>query len=69
MKDKFKGYICGTDLLEVAMKAPHLPELFKSQAQLKRERSCWRECGIVEVEVKAKRYVKKAKKRWPKLDT
>lgn len=55
------GYICGTDWDTEIPWAPtvDLPIVYRSQAALKRERSCWRECGIVEVKVSYVRTVRK----------
>lgn len=62
--NKFVAYMCGTDWdTEIPMAnrymAKTMPEFYKSQAALKRDRRCWRECGIYEVEVKFKRVVRK----------
>lgn len=52
--------MCGTDFTVEAMQAPNFPELFKSVAHLKKARSCWVECGIVEVEIVKKRWRRKS---------
>ncbi len=51
------AFMCMTDWdIEIPWhRKGEFPEVYKSMAALKRDRSCWRECGIVEVEVKFKR--------------
>ena len=43
--------MCGTDWSIESFDAPEFPELFKTVQQLKKNRICWQECGIVQVEV------------------
>lgn len=53
------GYMCGVDF-QHEVEQDHLGTLiFPKLAQLKRKRTCWKECGIVEVECKIIRWVRK----------
>lgn len=54
MTSTYKAYMCATDFNTEWTLNPsaECPEMYKTQAALKRERACWRECGIVEVQVK-----------------
>lgn len=74
MKERIlKLYVCETDWLHELgeeMKTPDVV-MYPSVASLKRHRSCWEECGIVELEVKLNRYVRKSdffKKNKKKVD-
>lgn len=50
-----KGYICGTDTTEINLGATDVI-IYPSVAALKKKRKCWKECGILEIEVEG-RYV------------
>lgn len=57
MKEKSKtGYMCGVDFQH------HIEgddaTIFASVKQLKRDKKCTHQCGIVEVEVRVKKWVK-----------
>jgi hypothetical protein len=56
-----KAYLCSTDFsIEIPWNIEaDFPQLYRSMADLKLERKCWKECGITEVEVKFKRVVKR----------
>ncbi len=56
------GYVCGTDwTCEIPWNRDAcFPEIYRTQAALKRDRSCWKECGIYEVEVRFTRVVRKS---------
>lgn len=59
MKSK-KSYICGTDWLYEVGECSEVT-LFSSVKALKKARQCWKECGIVELEIKNKKWVVKPK--------
>lgn len=48
-----KGYICGTDITDVNLGATDVV-IYPSIEELKKKRSCWEECGIVEIELDGK---------------
>jgi len=55
-------YMCGVDWQHELCEAPDLEgkaPLYTSVEELKRLRTCWEECGIVEVEVKVTQWVQK----------
>ena len=54
-----KGYICGTDWSTELPNGAQDVKLYTSLKTLKRERTCWQECGIVELKITKKRVVKK----------
>lgn len=57
---KLKAFMRGTDLFTEAWIEPKkFPELYRTIKELKAERNCWRECGIVEVEVKEVKWRRK----------
>lgn len=56
---KIKAYMCQTDWNTDLPLGANDVKLYTSLKALKRARSCVKECGIVEVEVKLKRLVKK----------
>ena len=52
---KLTAYICETDYNhEFDPDNADLPQFYSTVKSLKKDRSCWRECGIVEVEVRVK---------------
>lgn len=52
---KITAYICGTDYdHEFDPSNADPPEFYSTIQRLKKDRSCWRECGIVKVEVRIK---------------
>lgn len=50
---KYKAYMCATDFrLEwVLDDRARCPEMYKTIKGLKKDRKCWKECGIVEVKL------------------
>lgn len=54
-----KAYMCATDFdIELPWnKTAEFPVLYRTIKALKKDRNCWRECGIVEVKVSFKRNV------------
>lgn len=61
----FKAYMCSTDFFTEWQLNPsaRAPEIYKTMAALKRDRTCWKECGIAEIKVS---FVKmKTKNRFP----
>ncbi len=61
MKKSLKAYVCiATIDTDLHFGAPSIT-LYPSLKDLKAERSCWKECGIYELEIKVKRIVKKPK--------
>ena len=49
MANKAKAYVCATALLDLNLGGEVL--LYPSMAMLKRERICWKECGIYEIDL------------------
>ncbi len=47
---KSKGYICGTDPMDVTLGASDVV-IYSSIKALKKKRSCWKECGILEIDL------------------
>lgn len=61
-----KLYACATDFSCEIGEAPDLEgkmPLFSTAAKLKKKRSCWKECGIVELMLIKVRTVSKPKER------
>lgn len=59
---KRKLYACGVDWQHEIGEAPDLEgkmPLYSSVEELKRKRTCWDECGIVEIELKVTKWVLK----------
>lgn len=59
---KRKLYACGVDWQHEIGEAPDLEgkmPLYSSVEELKRKRTCWDECGIVEIELKVTKWVQK----------
>lgn len=52
-----KVYICGIDLDHEIGEVMNGTQVYPTVAALKKERMCWRECGIAELEVKVKKWV------------
>lgn len=48
-----KGYLCGNDPCDISMGANDVV-IFSSIEALKKKRTCWKECGIIEIEIKGK---------------
>lgn len=53
-KVKPLGYICGTDPTDIHLGATDVV-IFPTIKQLKKKRSCWKECGIYEVHLGVKK--------------
>lgn len=61
---KYKRYMCGTDFdTELHYGAPQV-ETYESVRALKNRKSCWRECGIIQVEIKMTKQIRKGTKTW-----
>lgn len=57
---KIKAYLCTTDWnTELPVMQANDVRIFTSLSELKKQRTCWPECGIIEIEIKKKRTVKK----------
>ena len=52
-----KSYVCGVDWQHEIGEGPNDIKLYSSLAVLKKERTCWKECGIVELDIRVKRWV------------
>lgn len=61
---KKKVYICGVDWDHEIGEC--IVEVYPSVKSLKKNRTCWNQCGIVELEITLKRTVKK-QMDWSKL--
>lgn len=60
--NKLKGYICGTDIMDISLGANDVV-IFSSIDSLKKKRKCWKECGIIEIDLSnLKKILKKDKK-------
>lgn len=58
-KDVQKAYICGIDWqCEIPFGANDV-QLYSSVKALKKARTCWRECGIVELKIQLSKWVVK----------
>lgn len=59
MKKQLKVYICGTDFQHHLGPGGDVDgvEIFNTLADLKRKKPCWKECGVVELEIKPLAYV------------
>jgi hypothetical protein len=51
-----KSYVCGVDWQHEIGECNDV-KLFSSIKALKKARTCWEECGIVELEIKVKKWV------------
>jgi hypothetical protein len=51
-----KSYVCGVDFQHEIGECNDV-KLFSSIKALKKARTCWKECGIVELEIKIKKWV------------
>lgn len=58
---KLKGYICGTTPTDVNLGANDMV-IFSSVKALKKARTCWKECGILEINLDELKYKIKPKK-------
>lgn len=59
---KIKVYMCQTDWLHEIGEAPDLEgrmPIYSSIEDLKKEKTCWDECGIVEIELTLKKVITK----------
>lgn len=54
---KLKGYICGNDPLDFSLGAKDVV-VYPTIEALKEKRTCWKECGILELEIKPKLILK-----------
>ena len=58
MEKTKKGYLCGIDFQhELCDDNANGVELFGSKEALKSNKSCWKECGILEVEIKPIKWI------------
>lgn len=53
-----KAYMCGVDF-QHELNHPCMTPVYSTLKTIKQHRACINECGIVEVEIKVKRWVKK----------
>lgn len=51
------SFVCGVDFQHEIGEGPNDIKLYSSLEVLKKQRTCWRECGIVELDIKIKRWV------------
>ena len=51
-----KSYVCGVDWQQEIGECNDI-KLYSSVKALKKARTCWEECGIVELEIKVKKWV------------
>lgn len=64
MNKKVKVYVCGVDWdYEMGECILHV---YPSVKSLKKKRTCWKQCGIVQLEVRQSRIIKK-QMDWSKL--
>ena len=63
-----KAYVCGTDWLHECQDVIHTVTFFGSTKLLKKTKSCWKECGIVEVEITQTKVIEQSKFRYGKLE-
>lgn len=56
-----KGYICGTDTTDIHLGAKDVI-IFPDIRSLKKARTCWKECGILEINLSKAKLVVKPKK-------
>jgi hypothetical protein len=52
-----KSYVCGVDWQHEIGEGPNDIKLYSSLEILKKERTCWKECGIVELDIRVKKWV------------
>lgn len=66
MSDTRIGYMCSVDfdweLSEVVDSSP----VYSTVEDLKRQRSCWKQCGITKVEVKRIEIIEPENREWSK---
>ena len=60
MAKKLKAYMCGTSTTDLHFEKPSV-ELYSSIKALKKERKCWRECGILELDLSKAKLIFKGK--------
>lgn len=59
-QNKIKAYICTTDWnTELPVLKANDVNIYMNLKTFKKERTCWKECGIVEIHITKKRIVKK----------
>lgn len=51
-----KSYICGVDWQHEVEECNDV-KLYSTVNALKKDRKCWKECGIVELEIKVKKWI------------
>jgi hypothetical protein len=56
-KQTRKGYLCGVDFQHELGEVMDSTPVYSSVEDLKRQRECWSDCGIVEVEVTLVKWV------------
>lgn len=61
---KLKGYICGNDPLDISIGATDII-IYPSIEALKKERTCWDECGIIEITI-GEKFVVGSTQSWNK---
>ncbi len=52
-----KVYVCGVDWQHELGEVSDYTKVYSTVEDLKRQRSCWEECGIVELEVKMTKWM------------
>jgi hypothetical protein len=62
-----KVYVCGTDWDWEIGEAPSC-DVYDSVESLKRKKTCWKQCGIVELEVRLSKVIEPSKK-WSANET
>jgi len=57
-----KAYICGNDWYwELSEDQPSAVKFYNTVEHLKKDSTCWTECGIVEVEIKINKWIEESK--------
>lgn len=52
-----RSYVCGVDFQHEIGDGANDVKLYSSLEVLKKERTCWKECGIVELDIRVKKWV------------
>lgn len=52
-----KLYVCGTDWQCEAKDVPHAVKFYKTIDRLKSDKKCWKDCGIVEIDMKMSKVI------------
>lgn len=55
-KKKVKAYMCATDWIH-EIEHTTFPELYYTLGELKKDRKCWKQCGVIEIELTMKKWV------------